>query len=88
MENNPKLFKVTLYVTSINSSKPLNGKVTFHLHPTFLNYIRTIEAENGVAQLHLIAYGAFTVGVLTEDGTKLEMDLSKDKSFPEVFRNN
>ncbi|MBK9962831.1 MAG: hypothetical protein IPP06_16360 [Saprospiraceae bacterium] len=88
MENNPKLFKVTLYVTSINSSKPLNGKVTFHLHPTFLNYIRTIEAENGVAQLHLIAYGAFTVGVLTEDGTKLEMDLSEDKSFPEVFRNN
>jgi len=88
MENNPKLFKVTLHVTSINSSKSLKGKVTFHLHPTFVNSIRTIEAENGVAQLHLIAYGAFTVGILTEDGTKLELDLSIDESFPEVFRNS
>ncbi|MBK9629513.1 MAG: hypothetical protein IPO62_00350 [Saprospiraceae bacterium] len=88
LENNPKLFKVTLHVTSINSSKSLKGKVTFHLHPTFVNSIRTIEAENGVAQLHLIAYGAFTVGVLTEDGTKLELDLSEDKSFPLEFRKN
>ena len=88
MENNPKLFKVTLHVTSINSSKSLKGKVTFHLHPTFVNSIRTIEAENGIAQLHLIAYGAFTVGVQIEDGTKLELNLAEDMSFPEVFRNN
>lgn len=88
IENNQHLFKVTLNVASINSAKPIKGKVIFHLHPTFINTDRTIEAENGVAQLHLIAYGAFTVGVETEDGTKLELDLSEDISFPEVFRKN
>jgi len=35
-----------------------------------------------------MAYGAFTVGVLTEDGTKLELDLAEDSSFPKVFREN
>jgi hypothetical protein len=87
VENSPHLFKVTLTVVSSDKSKFL-GKVTFHLHPTFINAVRTVESENGVAQLHLIAYGAFTVGVVTEDGTQLELDLSEDKSFPEVFRNN
>lgn len=85
VENSPHLFKVTLTVKSSDKSKFL-GKVTFHLHPTFINVVRTVESENGVAQLHLIAYGAFTVGVETEDGTKLELDLAEDKSFPEVFR--
>lgn len=88
IEKNSHLFKVTLIVASINSAKPLKGKVTFHLHPTFINSVRTIEAENGVAQFHLIAYGAFTVGVQIEDGTKLELDLAEDRSFPEEFRIN
>ena len=87
-ENNNNLFKITLAVYSVNSAKQLTGKVTFHLHPTFINPERRIEAENGIAKLNMIAYGSFTVGVQTEDGTKLELDLSEDKSFPEVFRNN
>lgn len=87
LENTPHLFKITLTVDTIDKSKFL-GKVTFHLHPTFINAVRTVESENGIAKLHLIAYGAFTVGVETEDGTKLELDLADDASFPEVFRNN
>ncbi|MFN8280758.1 MAG: pYEATS domain-containing protein [Saprospiraceae bacterium] len=88
IENNSTLFKVMLIVASTNSAKPLIGKVTFHLHPTFIKPVRTMLAENGIAQLHLMAYGAFTVGVMTEDGTKLELDLAEDRSFPEVFREN
>lgn len=87
IESNPNLFKVILLVKSYDTSKFL-GKVTFHLHPTFINSVQTVESENGEAQLHLIAYGAFTVGVQTEDGTKLELDLAEDVSFPFVFRNN
>ena len=86
LENSPDLFKVILTVESSDKNRFL-GKVTFYLHPTFINAVRTVESENGLAQLHLIAYGAFTVGIETEDGTKLELDLAEDMSFPDVFRN-
>ncbi len=87
LENSPNFFKVKLLVISNDKSKFL-GRVKFHLHPSFGNSVRTVDSENGEAQLNLISYGAFTVGVETEDGTKLELDLAEDKSFPEVFRAN
>lgn len=47
------------------------------LHPTFGTEPRTVYFNtDGVAQLQLLAYGAFTVGVLVEDGTKLELNLA------------
>ena len=39
----------------------------------------------GVAELRLLAWGAFTVGAITADGKQLELDLSMIDA-PELFR--
>jgi hypothetical protein len=68
-------------------AKPLRGKVAFYLHPTFTPQIQEVRVDhNGVAELPLVAWGAFTVGVLTEDGARLELDLAELESAPEEFR--
>jgi hypothetical protein len=66
----------------------LVGPVTFHLHPTFENDKEIVQVKNGKAKLQLWAYGAFTVGVMTGDRKKLELDLSKLKDAPQYFRDN
>jgi hypothetical protein len=38
------------------------------------------------ARLTLIAYGAFTLGVVADDASTLELDLSLDSGFPQWFR--
>ncbi len=68
-------------------AKPLRGKVAFYLHPTFTPQIQEVRvAANGAAELPLVAWGAFTVGALTEDGTRLELDLAEQESAPAEFR--
>ena len=44
--------------------------------------------KNGKAiEEEILSYGAFTVGVITDNGkTMLELDLAEDKSFPKEFR--
>lgn len=71
-----------LSVRSTDPSKPLHSKVVFHLHPTFTPPQRMIPPVDGVAKLHLLSYGAFTVGAQTDFAenqplTSLELDLSK-----------
>jgi hypothetical protein len=83
------LFSIRLCVSSTHPTlDPLRGVVQFFLHPTFKNDrpIVTVNS-NGIAELKLTAWGAFTVGVLADEGrTKLELDLSELEDAPEDFR--
>lgn len=81
------LYRVTLTATSTDPARPLTGVVEFHLHPTFRQQLVRQPVVNGCATLVLIAYGAFTVGALADDGgTKLELDLAELDSAPLEFR--
>ncbi|GHM98970.1 hypothetical protein WSM22_04600 [Cytophagales bacterium WSM2-2] len=80
-------FNIELKVVSTDSQKPLNKKVTFHLHPSFRNADPVVEIANGQAVLNALAYGAFTVGAETDDGdTVLELDLSELSNAPTIFK--
>jgi hypothetical protein len=83
-----QIFTVRLHVTSTARDKPLRGAVQFFLHPTFANDRPIIAVgSNGDAALVLRAYGAFTVGVLADDGdTRLELDLAELPHAPREFR--
>ncbi len=84
------LFSVELTVFStLPEQEPLQGIVQFYLHPTFKNNrpIITVGA-NGVAELRVTAWGAFTVGAIADGGeTKLELDLAELEDAPAEFRN-
>jgi hypothetical protein len=75
LKTDPDYFRIPLEVRRTDG-KPLEGKVRFHLHDSFTPEVEEVEAEDGVAKLELVGYGAFTVGVELPDGTKLEIDLS------------
>jgi hypothetical protein len=80
-------FNVELEVRSINPDKPLQGKVIFHLHPSFRNSDPEVDVIGGVAKLNLLAYGAFTVGAEADNGeTRLELDLAELSAAPAAFR--
>jgi hypothetical protein len=67
----------------------LAGEAIFHLHPTFHNHVRKVKVKDGKAQLDLLAYGSFTVGVSCDNGnTQLELDLAELPQVPKVFREN
>jgi pYEATS domain-containing protein involved in immunity len=81
------LYRIVLTVSSTTPTKPLSGKVTFHLHPTFGQPVVEREVVNGVASLVLVAYGAFTVGAVSDGGqTRLELDLAQNPDATEDFR--
>ena len=82
------LFSIRLCVSSTHPNDPLRGVVQFFLHPTFKNDRPIVSVSSkGVAELKLTAWGAFTVGVLADDGnTKLELDLSTQEDAPKEFR--
>jgi cellulose biosynthesis protein BcsQ len=83
---NDDWFGVTLLVTG-TPDKPLEGSVEFHLHPTFARPIVIVDVADGRATFEVSTWGAFTVGATTDGGrTMLELDLSKNQSFPEKFR--
>lgn len=81
-------FRVLLRVKSTNPERPMPETVTFHLHPTFKLDVVRQPVVAGVAELIVIAYGAFTVGVSidTEPDTRLELDLATLTSAPTNFR--
>ncbi len=84
------LFSIELQVYStLPDRDPLRGVVQFFLHPTFKNDKPIIVVgPNGVAELKLTAWGAFTVGAIADEGrTKLELDLSELNNAPADFRN-
>jgi len=85
----PDWFRVSLTVDSTNQGQyPLSGVVKFFLHNSFPQPLLIVPVgRDGKAFLQFSAWGAFTVGVLADDGqTPLELDLSEDTSFPETFR--
>lgn len=85
-----KMFRVRLAVHSTRpESNPLRGLVRFYLHPTFPNSTPVVQVgPNGVAELNLSGWGAFTVGAEADDGqTKLELDLM-DVPAPRQFHDN
>lgn len=70
--------EVRLRVRSTDPARPLRGKVTFHLHPTF-GRATTYDApvKQGVAEDVITSWGRFTVGAEADDGaTRLELDLN------------
>jgi len=78
---------VQLTVRSTEATKPLDGNVKFFLHDTFPEPVKTVSVQNGVATLAVASWGAFTVGVLADNGeTKLELDLSSVPNAPEDWR--
>ena len=82
-----ELFDIELKVMSTNPDSPLKGSIVFHLHPTFTNATPEIYVINGVAALKLKAWGAFTVGAVSDNGaTKLELDLAELAGAPELFK--
>jgi hypothetical protein len=77
---------VKIQVKSTDPHNPLSGHVKFFLHPTFGEVHPLVPVVQGVAELNLLAYGAFTIGALADDGnTRLEYDLM-DSDAPEWFK--
>ena len=62
--------------------------VQFFLHDTFRNQRPVVTVgSDGVAELKLRAWGAFTVGALADEGqTKLELNLEELETAPQEFR--
>jgi hypothetical protein len=84
------LYAIRLTVKSLHpDTNPLNGAIQFFLHQTFTDPKPVVPVgPNGVAELNLKAWGAFTVGALADDGqTKLELDLAELPDAPAEFRN-
>lgn len=86
---NSELFRIDLRVASTDPTKPaLSGPVKFFLHDTFDPDTYVVMADGGTASLSdVVAWGAFTVGVMCDDGkTMLELDLSELSDAPKKFR--
>lgn len=84
------LFSVRLRVIStLPKPDPLRGVVQFFLHPTFKDDRPIVTVgPDGVAELKVTSWGAFTVGALADaGGTKLELDLAELEDAPMEFRN-
>jgi hypothetical protein len=70
-----------------SGGKPLAGHATFFLHPTFQPEYRRVPVIDGKATLTIQAWGAFTVGVVCDDGmTRLELNLAELAGADPVFR--
>ena len=88
----PSFYDLTLWVESDDPThNPLNSDVVFFLHDSFSPSVILVSAEEikeGRATVAgITTYGAFTVGVITDDGnTVLELDLSEDANFPSEFK--
>lgn len=86
-ESQTGLYRISLTVSSTVNSNPLTGFVTFHIHPTFRQHEVMRPVENGVASLTLVAWGAFTVGAVADNGaTRLELDLAEHPDATADFK--
>lgn len=87
LKSQPGWYAVSITLHSLPDAEPLQGPVQFFLHDTFRNNQPLVEARNGVACLHLKAWGAFTVGALCDEGVcQLELDLAQLDKAPLEFR--
>jgi hypothetical protein len=73
---NPAWFDVDLYVAVAGSQRDRPGFVQYFLHPAYGTEPRLVRfGPDGRAHLSFLATFGFTVGVLADDGTTLELDL-------------
>jgi hypothetical protein len=88
LHSDPTNFRVPLEVRSSDpANHPLTGRVRFHLHDSFSPNVEEVTVVEGAAKLTLVSYGAFTVGVEIEDGTRLELNLADpDIDAPRLFK--
>lgn len=86
--DNKDFFAVKLEVAPHGIRRQEVGRhVRFFLHPTFPTPAPIVPVgPDGTAHISLMAWGAFTVGVLLEDGTKLELDLAGIADAPKEFK--
>lgn len=90
LEFEPDYFQIDLAVTVVTDSRRatlIGQNATFYLHPTFGSDPRVVPFNAaGVAALQLFSWGAFTVGVLIDDGTMLELNLADQPGATDKFR--
>lgn len=69
--------QVKIRIESTDPARPLTGTVKVHLHPSFGDWSSyDLDVRGGVASDEFVSYGAFTIGVVADDGhTPLELDL-------------
>jgi hypothetical protein len=88
-ESSSGFFRVKIWVESTDPERPLED-VMFFLHDSFRPSVYVIKKEDfkdGKAMDQFEAYGAFTVGAVTDNGdTLLELDLSELVTAPKAFR--
>lgn len=78
IESSDRLHRIQLKVRSTDKDRPLTGEVQFYLHSTFQNPNPVVHVDkDGIARLSIVAWGVFTVGAITEDGTKLGINLAR-----------
>ena len=85
--DNHNIYTVTLNVKGI-SDHPLDGKVYFFLHESYLpSNIMIKEAKNNISSIQIESYEAFTVGAVCENGkTVLELDLNEYPGSPKDYK--
>jgi hypothetical protein len=98
-ENNGKQIEATvtqsdgtsfydILITISDKLKTSDVPVAIFVHDSFRfpdDVIYVKPDSNGVSQITLSAYEAFTVGALFADNTELELDLNEQKGYPEGF---
>jgi len=89
--NSPEWFRVRLSVREREAGNGGGERARFHLHPSFRRTDATARFNEDVAELDLVAWGAFTVGaeVLDAQGSRiaeLELDLAALEDAPDKFR--
>lgn len=88
----PGYYNVKVWVESTDpATYPLSDDVVFYLHDSFSPSVYSIPvnkfSEGKAVDDEIIAFGAFTVGAVTDKGlTLLELDLAEDQRFPQSFR--
>ncbi len=78
----PGLYSVAI---SIHTENTALKEAAIFLHDTFKNEIEFVPFKKNIAKLNVTAYEAFTVGVCTDDGTMLELDLNEVPGYPKGF---
>jgi hypothetical protein len=85
--DHPDWFFLSAHVESTDASRPLAvPEVEFFLHPSFLPSQVRVRVLSGVADFSTHTYGAFTIGALVGNQTRLGLDLSTIPNAPEEFR--
>jgi len=81
-----QVVELHLAVTSSNAAKSART-VEFFIHPSFPRERIKVRMVQGKAELDLLAWGGFTVGVwIAEYGIELELDLAEIPSAPKIIR--